>query len=265
MALTLKTVGPARGAHWVADGLRLLRRRPVALTAPYTVFVGFALLAMVQLPPLAMLIAFSLPLFGLGYMVTSQAVLLEGPVRAAHFLEPLAAPGRRRRDLLILCLLFVALSVASALIGNVIADGGFTALAEAMRKPGGSPTEIDQLMASRSMVGGVLFVSAAVLLIGMVFWHAPALVHWGGQGVAQSLFSSALAVWRCRGAFLVYGLTLTAVVVGAQILIGVGVALLGTGALGSAFAVAVGLAVSALFYVTLIFTFNDSFGSNGAP
>ena len=263
MALTLKTVGPARGAHWVADGLRLLRRRPVALTAPYAMFVSITLVAMVVLPPLAMLMAFSLPLFGLGYMVASQSVLLEGPVNVGCFFEPLSGHARRRRDLLILCALFVGLSVLSAVVGNLIADGGFTALAEAMRKPGGSPTEIDQLMASRPMVLGVLFVSAAVLAIGLLFWHAPALVHWGGQGVAQSLFSSVLAVWRCRGAFFVYGLTLAAVVVGAQLLIAVGVLVLGQGLLGSAFAAAVGLAVSALFYVSLIFTFNDSFGSSG--
>jgi hypothetical protein len=36
------------------------------------------------------------------------------------------------------------------------------------------------------------------------FWHAPGLVHWGSQGVGQALFSSTLAVWRCRGAFVVY-------------------------------------------------------------
>ena len=40
-------------------------------------------------------------------------------------------------------------------------------------------------------------------LLAVPFWHAPALVHWGGQGVAQALFSSTLALWRNKAAFVV--------------------------------------------------------------
>jgi hypothetical protein len=37
-------------------------------------------------------------------------------------------------------------------------------------------------------------------LLSVPYWHAPALVHWGGQGVAQALFSSTLALAQ-QGAF----------------------------------------------------------------
>jgi hypothetical protein len=43
-------------------------------------------------------------------------------------------------------------------------------------------------------------------LLSVPFWHAPALVYWGRQGWAKSLFFSTMAIWRNRGAFLVYGL-----------------------------------------------------------
>ena len=43
-------------------------------------------------------------------------------------------------------------------------------------------------------------------LLSVPFWHAPALVHWGGQGVAQALFSSTLALWRNKAAFALNGL-----------------------------------------------------------
>ena len=40
----------------------------------------------------------------------------------------------------------------------------------------------------------------------MPFWHAPALVYWGGQTVGKSLFFSTVACWRNKGAFAVYAL-----------------------------------------------------------
>jgi hypothetical protein len=43
-------------------------------------------------------------------------------------------------------------------------------------------------------------------LLSVPFWHAPAIVYWGRQGWAKSLFFSTMAVWRNRGAFAVYGL-----------------------------------------------------------
>ena len=100
-------------------------------------------------------------------------------------------------------------------------------------------------------------------LLSVVFWHAPALVHWGGQGVAQALFSSTVAVWRSKGAFFVYGLTWLAIVMvfGASVALVFG--LLGARAVGSFLALPAGLLFSTVFYVSLIFTFHDSFG--GAP
>ena len=48
--------------------------------------------------------------------------------------------------------------------------------------------------------------------LSVPFWHAPALVHWSGMGIAQALFSSTLAVWRCTGAFVVYSLCWAALI-----------------------------------------------------
>jgi hypothetical protein len=37
-------------------------------------------------------------------------------------------------------------------------------------------------------------------------WHAPALMHWGRQGVAKAMFASVVAMWRTRAALLMFGL-----------------------------------------------------------
>jgi uncharacterized membrane protein YhdT len=95
------------------------------------------------------------------------------------------------------------------------------------------------------------------------FWHAPALVHWGGQAVGQALFSSTLAVWRAKGAFAVYLLgwfgSVVLFALGSALLLG----LLGLPQWAGLVGVPAGLVFSAVFYVSLLFTFNDSFG--GSP
>ena len=48
----------------------------------------------------------------------------------------------------------------------------------------------------------------------LLFWHAPALVHWHGVSPVKSLFFSAVACFRNFGALLVYGLAWLAVFIG---------------------------------------------------
>ena len=98
----------------------------------------------------------------------------------------------------------------------------------------------------------------------MPFWHAPALVHWGAQGAWQALFSSTLAIWRSKGAYLMYALAWSALVglfgVAAALLFG----LLGQRQMAGFLALPAGLFFSTIFYVSLIFSFDDCFGEAGA-
>jgi hypothetical protein len=98
-------------------------------------------------------------------------------------------------------------------------------------------------------------------LLSVPFWHAPALVLWGGQGVWQALFSSTLSLWRAKGAYFVYGLAWT----GASALFSLTLGLL-AGALGAQSSVlllvpALAITLSTAFYVSLWFSFVDCFGS----
>ena len=99
--------------------------------------------------------------------------------------------------------------------------------------------------------------------LSVPFWHAPALVHWGGQAVGQSLFSSTLAVWRAKGAFLVYGLGWLGCVTAFAFVGALVLGLLGQPQWAGLIGIPAGLVLSAVFYISLLFTFNDSFG--GSP
>ncbi|MBK7062538.1 MAG: hypothetical protein IPI03_07785 [Rubrivivax sp.] len=261
MAMILKAVGPARGAHWVRDGLRLYLKRPLAFTSLFVLFLFAALFS--ALVPLVggVLQIMLIPLLSLGFMVASQSALNGGPVNPMQFIEPLRAAPRQRRNLLLLCLAYGLAVAGLLLLADQVADGGFMRAMELMRKPNTPQAEFDALLAERGMVSGTLFALLGLSVITVPFWHAPALVHWADQGVGQALFSSTLAVWRCRGAFLVYGLSWFGLMAGCAMLSALLFGLLGLGQLASFLVLPTGLFFSTLFYVSLIFTFNDSFGT----
>lgn len=263
MAMILKAVGPARGAHWVRDGLRLYLKRPLAFTSLFAIFMFVALFSAL-LPFVGGLLQIMLvPLLSLGFMIASQSALLQGPVTPSQFIEPLRAAPAQRRALLVLCLGY-GLSVAAMLwLADAVADGGFTRLFELMRQSPVPQAEIDALFAERGLAAGALFGTAALTLVTIPFWHAPALVHWAHQGAGQALFSSTLAVWRCRGAFVVYGLTWFGLMLAGAFVTTLLFGVLGLRQVGPMLVVPMGLFFSTLFYVSLIFTFNDSFGHQG--
>ena len=99
-------------------------------------------------------------------------------------------------------------------------------------------------------------------LLSVPFWHAPALVLWDGQGFAQALFSSTIACWRNRGAFLVYSVAWTALVIS----VGTGGSLvfmlLGQAQLFALAAVPMSLLLTTVFYASLYFTFADCFATD---
>ncbi|MBL8332435.1 MAG: hypothetical protein JNM08_05000 [Rubrivivax sp.] len=260
MAMTLKTVGPGRGAQWVSDGLRLYMKRPMAFTGLFALFLVAALFVAIVPVIGGVLQVMAIPLLSLGFMVASQSALMEGPVKPSQFIEPLRAAPRQRRDLLILCGLYALLVLLSMWLADLVADGGFGRLMELMRKPNPPAAEVEALLADRGLAAGALLGTALITLITVPFWHAPALVHWAHQGPAQALFSSTLAVWRTRGAFLVYALTWFVLMVAFGVVTALLFRVLGLGALAPLLAMPAGLFFSTLFYMTLIFTFNDSFG-----
>jgi hypothetical protein len=92
MAMILKAVGPARGAHWVRDGLRLYLQRPLAFTSLFTIFLFVALFSALMPVVGSLLQIMLVPLLSLGFMIASQSALLQGPVGPSQFVEPLRGP-----------------------------------------------------------------------------------------------------------------------------------------------------------------------------
>ena len=261
MTLLLKSVEPARGPRWVGDAFRLFKRRPLQFALMFTAFLFAALL--VSLVPVVggLLQMMMLPLLSLGFMVASQSALLDGPVSPRQFIEPLQGDPTRRKSLLLLCLGYGVCAALILLLCDAVSDSALMRLQALMAKGDGTQAEVQALLNEPGVALAALLGIGLGIALSVPYWHAPALVFWGGQNVAQALFSSAVAVWRSKGALLAYTATWAALVLG----VGVGSALvfglLGLGQLASVVSVPAGLFLSTVFYVSLLFTFNDSFGS----
>ncbi len=263
MALQLRSVRPAQGAVWMRDGFRLFGRHPLPFSLMFVVFLSAAVLgsALPVVGPVLMLAA--LPMLSLGFMVAAESALQGGPVHPGQFISPLKVNPARRRSLLVLCALYGALTLAILLASDWIDGGAFDRLQRLMAD-GDKQSEIDQLVADPSFTWGLMVRFGLVALISVPFWHAPALVHWGGQQPAQALFSSTLALWRSKGAFVVYALAWAAMVMLFGALAALLSGLFGLREMAGVIALPAGLIFSTVFYVSLIFTFNDSFGGSTA-
>jgi hypothetical protein len=262
MPLTLKPVDASRGPRWVTDAFRLFMRRPLAFTMLAFPFVAAAALAQLLPAPLGLLAVMAIPLLSLGVMVAGQSALLDGPVHNRQFIEPLRTDAPRRRAVLQLCVGYgVAVGVV-LLLTYWVSSTAWSRLAELMAK-GEAPLQDLQALAPQ-LSTSVLVMAILGSLLSTVYWHAPALVHWGGQSAMQALFSSALAVWRSKGAFLAYVLTWFAALMVTTFLLGMLGGLLGSPFLVQVLTMAAGIVLTAVFYLSVLFTFNDSFGGAGS-
>jgi hypothetical protein len=265
MALQLKRVESARGARWIGDAWRLFIKRPLAFTALFMVFLLAALL--VSLVPLlgGIVQMMSLPLLSLGFMIASQSALLEGPVHPRQFVEPLRTDAQRRRSLLVLCVLYGVGAMLILVLADGVSNGAWGRLQALMAKGDAAQEQVDAILSEPGVASGALLAVVLGTMLSVPFWHAPALVHWGGQTVGHALFSSTLALWRAKGAFFVYAMTF----LGLVLLFGISAAailgLLGTPQLAGVLGLPAGLMFSALFYISLLFSFNDCFGGKAVP
>ncbi len=266
MALVLKTVEPASGLRWVGDAWRLFRRKPLAFLGMGAMVIVLANVAAL-IPLLALLLMLIAPLLvGLGFMIAGQAALLGQPVHPKAFIEPLRTDAKRRKSLLLLGLLYAALLTAITGLGAAMAGSAWEQLAELQTQPrtAAAQAQMMDILTSDGVVGATLVVGVLWLLVTLVYWHAPPLVHWGGQGPGQALFSSLLGVWRNRAAFALYLAALTGnTALIALVAVLAGALLSGVPFLSQA-AVLTAVATSVSIYnLSLLFSFNDSYG--GSP
>lgn len=259
MALTLQTVSPAQGVQWVRKGAQLFMLKPLAFSVMLALFLAAALLLSAFGVPGGLLALASLPLLSLGFMVASESALRGGPVAPVQFIDPLRGAVPRRKSLLVLCAAYAAATLALLLLSDAVDGGSFEELQRAVAQGPAGKDATAAALADPRLLSGLLLRLGGTALLSIPFWHAPALVHWAGQGAAHALFSSTVAVWRAKGAFTLYALAWVAALAVFGLVAGAVFTLFGAPQLVGLVVLPVALTFSTAFYVSLWFTFDDSF------
>ncbi len=237
---------PARtGIQWVKLGIRTFAKQPLALAGLFFMYMA-AVIIIAQLPVIGVIVSGLLvPAATLGLMAAS-AEATKGRFPMPTVLISAFRAGRQRVRAMML--LGVIYSVASSII---------TALASLiMGPPTGDAGEIDGATVLALLLHTPLF---------LMFWHAPALVHWHGVAPVKSLFFSLVACLKNFGAFALYGLTWLLVFLGVGTVFGLLGALIGGPAVARAVMMPTALLMAAMFSTSIYFTFLDCFVATPEP
>ena len=257
--MKLQLIPASRGVQWVRQGFAIFFKQPLGFAALFASFM-FVLFAALLLPLVGSLVLLALlPLASLGFMIGTRKALEGRFPLPRSFIEPLQQ-GRAGRMAMLQLGIVYALATALIMWLSDTVDGG--ALDRAMQLMSNSktpPEAMQEALSDTRLQLGLLLRFGLAGLLSVPFWHAPALVHWGGHAPAKALFFSLVACWRNRGAFTVYALTWTAAILLFAVLGNLLFAMLGQLQLMALVAMPASLIFSTVFYVSLYFTFADCF------
>lgn len=259
MKFVLLSVSPRQGLDWVRDGLMEWRRQPLAYTSLLMVFMLVMALC-AQLPKVGgLLLMMAVPLLSLTYMMATRASLTGHRPGLGAFAAPWVTPGPHRAALGLLCVSYALLSASAMWLGDWVDGGALDALIDTLNNPKASEAQMQQQLQAPGLLAGVLVRLVLTLLISLPYWHAPALVVWAHQSAAQAMFSSTLALWRARWAFLLYGLGWMGVALAASTVLNLALVALGGGSLSQLVMMLTGLVLTSAYYASLFFSFSQCF------
>jgi hypothetical protein len=251
--MKLNVVPAKQGLVWVKLGIKTFWRQPLAFTGLFFLFMAWvSLLSMV--PVLGAFMALLiLPAATLGLMVgTEQATAGKFPMPTV-LLIAFRAGQQRLKAMLVLGGLY-ALSFLAVMALTTLVDGGSFAkvyLANAPLTP--------EVVEAADFQMAIWLSTLLYIPMSMMFWHAPALVHWYGIPPVKSMFFSAVACWRNLGAFAVYLLAWAGVFVACAAIILTISSALGGSELTAAVLMPGALLMSAMFFTSVYFSVKDCF------
>lgn len=244
---------PARtGLNWARQGIRTFWRQPLAMSGLFFLFM--AVVSLVSIVPVigGALALVLLPALTLGMMAATEAAEDQRFPMPGLLFAALKS-GAQRKGMLQLgawyALGFLIIMGTSALV-----DGGTFArvyLTGANMSP--------EVVNSASFQAALWVSMVLYIPLAMMFWHAPALVHWQGIAPLKSLFFSFVACARNLRAFMVYVAVWFGMFIAAATLSMLVTSLLGDPSLLMAILLPAGLMVAAMFFTSMVYSVRDCF------
>ena len=251
--MKLNIVPASTGLAWAKLGMKTFLQQPLAMSGLFFMFM--ALLSIVSLLPFigsALALAL-LPGATLGLMAATQEAA-KGNFPMPSILVSAFRAGRQRLNAMAVLGAMYSVGFLAIMGVSSLIDGGQFAK---LYLVGGKITE--ELVMQSSFQAAMWVTLALYIPLSLMFWHAPALVHWHGVAPVKSVFFSLMACYKNLGAFTVYGLVWTGAFLVAMMVVGVLAALLGSPAFAGLAIFPIALVFFAMFFTSIYFTFRDSF------
>jgi hypothetical protein len=244
---------PARtGLHWARQGIRTFWKQPLAMSGLFFLFM--AVVSVMSIVPMVggALALVLLPALTLGMMAATE-VAEDQRFPMPGVLFAALKPGAQRKAMLQLGA-YYALAFLVIMGVSMLVDGGTFARVY-LTGTNMSPEVVNSASFQMAMwVSMVLYIPLA-----MMFWHAPALVHWQGVAPVKSLFFSFVACWRNLGAFMVYVAVWFGMFIAVALVSMLATSLLGDASLLMAILLPAGLMVAAMFFTSMVYSVRDCF------
>jgi len=252
--MKLNIVPASTGLTWVKLGVKTFLRQPLAMSGLFFLYMAVGTLLSL-LPGLGLILAFMIvPAATLGLMAATQEAL-KGKFPMPTVLVSAFRAGRQRmRAMLVLGALYAAACLLIVMVVPFLVDAPPTLPAPSAGAEAGREAMLAPQFQLTMLVTMLLY-----LPVSLLFWHAPALVHWHGISPVKSLFFSFVACIRNAGAFLMYGLGWFGVFLGMGIALSLITGLTGSATLMAAAMMPLALLMAAMFSTSIYFTFRDSF------
>lgn len=257
--MKLNIVPAGTGLIWFRLGLRTFWQQPLALAGLFFMFISVMSVAGL-VPYLGSALALGLlPAATLGLMAATREATLGNFPMPSILISAFRAGRQQARAMAMLGAVYAA-SFLLVLGASALVDGGDFARLYLM---GGTLTP--ELVQSSSFQGAMWFTMALYLPLSLMFWHAPALVHWHGVSPLKSLFFSGVACIRNFGALTVFMLLWTGLFLGVGVFLMVLSISLGQPGLIATLIFPTAMLLAAMFFSSIYFTFRDSFVSDDEP
>ena len=251
--MKLKIVPARTGVTWVKLGISTFWRQPLALSGLFFMFLA-VMTVVGTVPVLGLALALALlPACSLGLMAASREAETGKFPMPMVFLSAFRAGRAQLRAMLILGVLY---GVGFWLIMGITAlfdGGGF-----ATRYMAGDMPTLEMAQNPATQVAMLVFL-ALQMPLSLMFWHAPALVHWHQVAPIKSVFFSLVACLRNFWAFTVFGLVWFLILLFAILVVMVFAAVIGKPQVVGVTLLPVSMMIAAMFFTSTYFTYRDCF------
>jgi hypothetical protein len=251
--ISLNVVPARTGIAWVKQGIKTFIKQPLALGGLF--FMNVLVTQILGLiPGIGFILAVGLiPAFNAGLLVaTQQAEQNQFPMPLTLF-STFRQSTKKIKSMLALGGIYVLTAGILITIFNLI----FNDPSNARLIVEGKINET--LIGNSDFQIATLVVLALQLPLGMLFWHAPALVHWHEISPVKALFFSFVACLKNLAAMVVYFSSWFVVFILGGTILSVIAGIAGSGSAAPLVILPAGLLMATMFFTSIFFTFKDSF------